>query len=154
LTWNASASVLPAYCTHEIRNGFCQVGPYPICLVFLASVERVTTLSLREGSHFYAAVKPLSGVDCLRFYCHRSRNRDNSVIIRLRAERPRFDSRHEPGSFSLRHRVRTGSGAHPASCRMGTRGCFAGGSPLLCPDRLWGPPSLLSIGYRGFFPQG
>jgi hypothetical protein len=24
----------------------------------------------------------------------------------------------------------------------------------LCPDRLWGPPSLLYNGYRGSFPRG
>jgi hypothetical protein len=31
------------------------------------------------------------------------------------------------GNFSLHHRVQTGSGAHPASCPMGTRGSFSGG---------------------------
>jgi hypothetical protein len=30
------------------------------------------------------------------------------------------------GNFSLRHRVQTGSGAHPASYPMGTRGSFPG----------------------------
>jgi hypothetical protein len=30
------------------------------------------------------------------------------------------------GSFSLHHRVQTGSGAHPASYPMGTRGPFPG----------------------------
>jgi hypothetical protein len=29
------------------------------------------------------------------------------------------------GSFSLRHRVQTGSGAHPSSYPMGNRGSFA-----------------------------
>jgi hypothetical protein len=31
------------------------------------------------------------------------------------------------GNFSLYHRVQTGSGAHPASYPMGTRGSFPGG---------------------------
>jgi hypothetical protein len=31
------------------------------------------------------------------------------------------------GNFSLRHRVQNGSGAHPASYPMGTRGSFLGG---------------------------
>jgi hypothetical protein len=31
------------------------------------------------------------------------------------------------GNFSLRHRVQTSSGAHPASCTMRTGGYFPGG---------------------------
>jgi hypothetical protein len=31
------------------------------------------------------------------------------------------------GNFSLHHRIQNGSGAHPASYRMGTRGSFPGG---------------------------
>jgi hypothetical protein len=31
------------------------------------------------------------------------------------------------GNFSLYHRVQNGSGAHPASNPMGTRGSYAGG---------------------------
>jgi hypothetical protein len=45
----------------------------------------------------------------------------------LRAGRSGFDSRQGAGNFSLRHRVQTSSGAHPASYPMGTRGCFPGG---------------------------
>jgi hypothetical protein len=42
-----------------------------------------------------------------------------------RDSRVRFPAR--AGSFSLHHRVQTGSGAHPASYPMGTRGSFPGG---------------------------
>jgi hypothetical protein len=34
------------------------------------------------------------------------------------------------GNFSLHHRVQNGSGAHPASYPMGTRGSFPGGKAV------------------------
>jgi hypothetical protein len=40
--------------------------------------------------------------------------------------RPEFDSR-QGQDFSLLHSVQTGSGAHTASCTMGTGGSFPGG---------------------------
>jgi hypothetical protein len=57
--------------------------------------------------------------------------RDSSVGIALgygldnRGSRVRFPA--GAGNFSLRHRVQNGSGAHPASYRMGTRGPLPGG---------------------------
>jgi hypothetical protein len=38
-----------------------------------------------------------------------------------------FPYRGNDGTFLLRHLVQTGSGAHPASCPVGTRGSFSGG---------------------------
>jgi hypothetical protein len=58
-------------------------------------------------------------------------SRDSSVNIALRYElddrssRVRFPA--GAGNFFLSHRVQNGSGAHPASYRMGTRGSFPGG---------------------------
>jgi len=40
------------------------------------------------------------------------------------------------GNFSLRHRVQTGSGTHPASYPTGTRGSFLGGKVT----RAWNSP--------------
>jgi hypothetical protein len=57
-------------------------------------------------------------------------SRDSSVGIALghglddRCSRVRFPT--GAGNFSLHHRVQNGSGAHPASCPMGTRGSFPG----------------------------
>jgi hypothetical protein len=57
-------------------------------------------------------------------------SRDSSVGIALgyglddRGSRVRFPE--EAGNFSLHHRVQNGSGAHPASYPMGTRGFFPG----------------------------
>jgi hypothetical protein len=58
-------------------------------------------------------------------------SRDSSVGIALsyglddRDSRARFPA--GAGNFSLHHRVQNGSGAHPASYPMGTRGSFPGG---------------------------
>jgi hypothetical protein len=57
-------------------------------------------------------------------------NRDNSVGIALgyelddRGSRVRFPA--GAGNFSLHHRIQNGSGAHPVSYPMGTRGSFLG----------------------------
>jgi hypothetical protein len=58
------------------------------------------------------------------------KSRDSSVGIALgyglndRGSRVRFPA--GAGNFSLHHRVHNGSGAHPASYSMGTRGSFPG----------------------------
>jgi hypothetical protein len=58
-------------------------------------------------------------------------SRDSSDGIGLgygldeRSSRVRFAA--GAGNFSLNHRVQNGSGAHPASYPMGTRGSFLGG---------------------------
>jgi hypothetical protein len=58
-------------------------------------------------------------------------SRDSSVGIALgyglddRGSRVLFPT--GAGNFSLHHRVQNGSGAHPASYPMGTRGSFPGG---------------------------
>jgi hypothetical protein len=59
------------------------------------------------------------------------RSLDSSVGIALgyglddRGSRVRFPAR--AGNFSLHHRVQNGTGAHPASYPMGTRGSFPKG---------------------------
>jgi hypothetical protein len=60
-----------------------------------------------------------------------SKSHDGSVGIALgygldeRGSRVRFLA--GAGNFSLHHRVQNGSGAHPASYPVGTRGFFRGG---------------------------
>jgi hypothetical protein len=45
----------------------------------------------------------------------------------------------EAGNFSLYHRVQTGSGAHPASYPVGTKGSLSGG------DAYHSPPSISEV---------
>jgi hypothetical protein len=62
---------------------------------------------------------------------HCYKNEYSSVGIALgygledRGSRVRFPA--GAGNFSLHHRVQNGSGAHPVSSPMGTRGSFPGG---------------------------
>jgi hypothetical protein len=59
------------------------------------------------------------------------KSHDSSVGIALgyglddRGSRFRFPA--GPGNFSIHHRLQNGSGAHPASYPMDTRGSFPGG---------------------------
>jgi hypothetical protein len=67
----------------------------------------------------------------LKIKIYTTKNRDCSVGIALgygldeRGSRVRFSA--GAGNFSHHHRVQNGSGAHPASYPMGTRGSFPGG---------------------------
>jgi hypothetical protein len=60
-----------------------------------------------------------------------NKSRDSSVGVvlgyRLYYMGSRFRFSAGAGSFSLRHRVRTGTGARPASYLKGTRGSFPAG---------------------------
>jgi hypothetical protein len=59
-----------------------------------------------------------------------TQSRDSSVGIALDYRLDNWGSRvlfpAGAGNFSLNHCVQNGSGAHPASYPMGTRGCFPG----------------------------
>jgi hypothetical protein len=64
-------------------------------------------------------------------YINSELHRDSSVgialIYGLDGQDPRVRFPAGAGNFSLHHRVQNGSGAHPASYPMGTRGAFPGG---------------------------
>jgi hypothetical protein len=71
------------------------------------------------------------GVDWIHLTQARDRSRDSSVGIAMgyrlddRGSRVRFPA--GAGNFSLHHHVQNGSGAHPASYSMSTRGSFPEG---------------------------
>jgi hypothetical protein len=79
--------------------------------------------------------------------CGVFKSHDSSVGIALGYGLDDRDSRvpflARAGNFSLYHRVQNGSGAHPASCPMGTRGSFPGGKAGREADR--SPPSSTEV---------
>jgi hypothetical protein len=79
------------------------------------------------GLHFSGMNRILTLSTCSQ----RNGSRDSSVGVALgyglddRGSRVQFPA--GAGNFSLHHHVQNGSGAHPASYPMGTRGSFPGG---------------------------
>jgi hypothetical protein len=82
----------------------------------------------RSSPTFHIDLKEGANLICLQLL---GKSRDSSVCIALgygledRGSRVRFPA--GAGNFSLHHHVQDGSGAHPASYPMGTRGSFPGG---------------------------
>jgi hypothetical protein len=78
-----------------------------------------------------ATTRNVSLLPILVKYCIKDRNHGSSVGIALgyglddRGSRVRLPG--GAGNFSLHHRIHNGSGFHPASYPMGTRGSFPGG---------------------------
>jgi hypothetical protein len=99
----------------------------------LASSIYVRFLTLRDQVLHPEKPKVKLQFIILIFECleRRHESRDSSVGIALgyglddRGSRVRFPAGAE--NFSLHHRVQNGSGTHPASNPMGTRGSFPGG---------------------------
>jgi hypothetical protein len=63
----------------------------------------------------------------------------------LRTGRPGFDPPTDAEDFSSNLCVQTGSGAHPASCTMGTGGSFPGGKARPGRDADHSPPSSAEV---------
>jgi hypothetical protein len=124
---------------------FCFNIRYDVCDrtwgFFNIRLPGLTTRHLGQYSdtHLKMVVNPVSETQTVGIVQHDiniikytllSESRDSSAVIALgyglddRCSRVRFPA--AAGNFSL-HRIQNGSGAHPASYPMGTRGCFLGG---------------------------
>jgi hypothetical protein len=106
--------------------------------------------TLQQLSLMSFAPQKFAQLPCLYYWRYEinMKSRDSSVGIALgyelddRGSRVRFPV--GGGNFSLHHRVQIGSGAHPASYPMGTRGSFPGSKAAVA----WSWP-LTSIYCRG-----
>jgi hypothetical protein len=99
----------------------------------LAEILKEKCSCFQEGLKYFGIIHAVSYykyLSVVAFYSTTTRSRDSSVGIALgyglndRGSRVRFPA--GAGNFSLHHRVQNGSGAHPASYPMGTRGSLPG----------------------------
>jgi hypothetical protein len=100
----------------------------PFTSRFLSSPLRFSFLSLSSPFSFFPSFCRhifSCNLFCFIFFPHLSEYLSR-YSDRIPAGRPGFDSRQEQ-DFSMLHRVQTGSGAHPASCTVGTGGSFPRG---------------------------
>jgi len=85
------------------------------CIADVLDILTVTILSTSKWCHNPETKSTLA------LNCHESlKSSVNNIVIRQQASWLGFDSWQGRGIFSLHHRVRTGSGAHPPSYRMST----------------------------------
>jgi hypothetical protein len=106
---------------------------YPIAITRFWHIQKQMLLfhmQLIRISPTYEYKKTLLYLKNIELYKNKE-SRDSSVGIALgyglddQVSRIRFPA--GAGNFSLHHRVQNGSGAHPASYPMGTKGSFLGG---------------------------
>jgi hypothetical protein len=120
------------FCVVQLRyEAF--LWPYTPSGVYLTACRRVETRLVREQRNMLADCDLRVWKFWLENYWHTLllKSRDNSVGIALgyglddQGSRIQFPA--GSGNFSLHHRLQNGSGAHPASYPVGTRGSFLGG---------------------------
>jgi hypothetical protein len=90
-----------------------QLGPAGNCSKLLSFVSMYNAVTNIKGKRPTAVWRDVGAIEIYE--------------LDDRGSRVRFPAGAGAGIFSLHHRVQTGSGAHPASYPMGTRGSFLGG---------------------------
>jgi hypothetical protein len=85
----------------------------------------MTEMDIETSVYYVHLTRLIAREDFIKFTRRESTKTYTFVFVLPRGSRVRFPV--EAGNFSLHRRVQNGSGAHPPSSPMGTRGFFPGG---------------------------